>query len=84
MIPEITDEMGRFWDQPDRSEIEIDDTHALMARDTFAKLADYRRSNPSGVYEGKMWRRGNFLVWYGPSDLPDMCGVNYRKILVVE
>ncbi len=82
-IPPITDPMGRSWNQPDRREILIDDTHAIMTRRTFDALKTYSASNPSGVYEGKMWKRHNgafdheflarggkpewLLVWYGKS-----------------
>jgi len=56
-IPEMTDPMGRYWDQPDRSLIEVDDTHALMSLRTFRELKEYSASNPSGVYPGKMWKQ---------------------------
>lgn len=35
MIPPITDPMGRYWDQPSRDEIIVDDTHAVMTVKTF-------------------------------------------------
>jgi hypothetical protein len=82
-IPPITDPMGRHWDQPDRREILIDETHALMTVRTFKALAVYSATQPTGVYDGKMWKRhdGAFnpvylaqggkptwmLCWYGPS-----------------
>lgn len=91
-IPPITDPLGRYWDQPEREAIEIDDTHALMAERTFKQLADYSCSVPSGVYEGKMWKRrrdyyderqGWLLVWYGESTVgPGYCSNNFREILV--
>lgn len=56
-IPEMTHPFGQHWDQPDRSEILLDDTHALMTVKTFKGLHEYSASQPSGVYEGKMWRR---------------------------
>jgi len=99
-IPPMTHELSRHWEQPRTAEIEIDDTHALMTRRTFENLAEYSATNPSGVYEGKMWRRedGAFdykflarggkpvwlLCWYGLSDKPGMVSNNSRKILVVE
>lgn len=83
-IPPMTDRLGRFWEAPDRSEIVIDDTHALMTLETYNKLLNYERSFPSGVYEGKMWRRDDLLVWYGPSPKPDTCSVHQREILIVE
>lgn len=86
-IPPITDPMGRYWKQPSRDRILIDDKHALMDRDTFALIEDYSSSMPSGVYEGKMWRRFSeskwHLVWYGPSLFPNSYDVNRREILIV-
>lgn len=55
-IPPMLHEMGRHWRQPDRSRITIDATHALMSQADFEALADYTTSQPSGVYEGKMWK----------------------------
>ncbi len=97
-IPPITHELGRHWKQPPTSEILIDDTHALMTRKTFEKLAEYSASKPTGVYEGKMWRRhdGSFdreflarggkpvwlLCWYGESELRDFVSNNSRIILL--
>jgi hypothetical protein len=82
-VPRITDPLGLHWRQPDRSEILFEDNNAIMTRTTFNKLCEYSGSFPSGVYEGKMWRRhdGGFdrafrarggkptwkLVWYGVS-----------------
>lgn len=62
VIPPITDPMGKHWEQPDRFEIEIDDTHALMSRETFENLHNYAHSQPSGVYPGKMWK------WHCPGN----------------
>ena len=57
MIPAITDPLGRHWDQPDPGRILVDDTHALMAPATFQQLREYSTTVPTGVYDGKMWRR---------------------------
>lgn len=99
-IPRITDPMGSAWEQPDRSEIQIDDTHAVMSRRTFNKLKEYSASFPTGVYEGKMWKRhdGGFdrqfranggkpiwkLVWFGRSNKPGYVSNNFRTILLIE
>lgn len=99
-IPQITDPLGKSWLQPDRSEIVLDETHALMSLETFERLAEYSATKPTGVYEGKMWRRhdGAFdvefrarggkpewlLCWYGKCDNPDHVSNNYRKIILVE
>lgn len=85
IIPPITCEMGRSWDQPDRTLIEVDDTHAIMTRDVMLQLADYSHTLPTGVYDGKMWRKGKTeLRWFGPSSYADKCAVNIRRILLVD
>lgn len=53
----MTHPLSRHWDQPKSVEILLDDTHALMSKKTFLSLHEYSCSNPSGVYDGKMWRR---------------------------
>lgn len=84
-IPPITDPLGRYWKQPPVTDILIDDTHALMTEETFRQLMEYSATNPTGAYEGKMWRRhdGSFdreflahggkpvwmLCWYGESKI---------------
>lgn len=95
-IPPITDPMGKHWDQPPLSAIEIDDAHALMSDATFKALPEYSSTIPTGVYPGKMWRRHDglldqrckpsdrqwLLCWYGESDEPDACSINSRKVLI--
>lgn len=99
LIPLITDPLGKHWKQPDRSEIELDDTHALMSFATFEKLAEYSGTRPTGVYPGKMWRRhdgvfdGDFrarggkptwlLCWYGNS-APGYCSNHHRVIILLD
>lgn len=89
MIPPITDPMGRHWDQPSRDDILVDDTHAVMTVKTFTALLEYSTSMPSGVYDGKMWRRHDrcdcldLLMWYGPSEKLGSCLINSREILLV-
>lgn len=99
-IPPITDPLGKSWNQPERSEILIDETHALMTRRTFDQLAEYSGSFPTGVYEGKMWKRhdGSFdreylrhggkpvwmLVWYGRCSKPDHVSNNFRTIVLID
>lgn len=55
-IPPMTDPLGRYWEQPDRSRILVDGRHALMSSADFRALHDYTRSEPTGLYVGKMWR----------------------------
>lgn len=82
-IPQITDPMGKSWQQPDASGIAIDDTHAVMTEGDWDALLAYDRSMPSGVYDGKMWRSLGYLVWISPGNMPDQCQVNYREALIV-
>jgi len=87
LIPPMTHPLSQYWEQPNRFDIEVDETHALMGQTTFNLLHDYSNSQPTGAYEGKMWRAfyrldGWCLLWFGPSDKPDMVSVNARKILI--
>jgi hypothetical protein len=97
-IPPITDPLGRHWRQPAATSILLDDSHAVMSAATFAGLAEYSGSFPSGVYVGKMWRRYDglcdskcaapdrvwLLCWFGECDIPTKCSFNTRRILVAE
>lgn len=99
-IPPITDPLGRHWDQPSPASILIDDTHALMDRATCEMLSEYSCSIPSGVYEGKMWKRHDgiydrrfiasggrptwLLMWFGPSPDPSKCSINSRRIILLD
>lgn len=58
VVPAIEHPLGRHWDQPDPKRI-VFDRHgrALMSRRDFEALHNYSTTLPSGVYEGKMWRR---------------------------
>jgi hypothetical protein len=70
----MTHPLSRHWDQPARDEILVDGTHACMTEATFAKLPEYSSTIPSGVYEGKMWRRhdGIFVRSYGRAPSADV------------
>lgn len=83
--PEMTNPLGKYWDQPPRELVLIDDETAVMDMATFAKLPVYQTSEPSGVYVGKMWVRHAwndwFLLFYDQSESPDKCWVRSRKII---
>jgi hypothetical protein len=89
-IPLMTDPLGRYWDQPPRDAIALDDTHALMTERAFEQLPEYSRTTPSGVYPGKMWRHCTkdgdwYLCWFGIVDgNPKVCSNNARRILRVD
>lgn len=100
VIPPMTHPYSKHWKQPPAEMILIDDTHALMNKRVFDQLAEYSASQPSGVYEGKMWKRHDgafdreflarggkpewYLCWYGYDNDPNMVSNNYRKILIVD
>lgn len=72
-IPPMTHKLSAHWRQPHRDHILLDAKHAVMDVATFALLAEYSTSMPSGVYEGKMWKarchRGmqhGRIVWVEP------------------
>lgn len=95
MIPAMTHELGRFWEQPARARITVDATHALMSVGTFEQLPEYSASFPSGVYPGKMWRRHDgahdpmcpperrrwLLCWYAYLD-DTQCRIEMREVLL--
>ena len=80
---------GKYWKQPARENILVDDKHALMSRADFDELPDYTASEPSGVYAGKMWKaqygseRRWWLLWFGVHVDPKYCTKDYREIIVV-
>jgi hypothetical protein len=83
LLPRMTDPLGRHWGQPAglRDRVRVYETHATIAEADWRKLSDYRTSLPSGVYAGKVWRRGPLLCWYGPIR-GDSCRVGYLRALV--
>lgn len=88
IIPAMTHELGCYWSQPERENILVDDTHAVMSRRDFDSLADYSRSIPSGVYPGKMWKSimpdgSKFLCWFS-NVRAGLCIREYREILMLE
>lgn len=80
------------WTQPQRENITVDDTHALMSEYDLSLLSDYSHSQPSGVWVGKMWRKQIYdlnvptgiwkLCWFGIEDDPGYLTNHYREILI--
>lgn len=56
VIPEMTDPMGRYWDQPSKDKISFSLSYAWMDKESFDALKDYSQSQPTGCYPGKMWK----------------------------
>lgn len=89
VIPEMTHPYGKAWEQPKMSELLIDDKYACMSIEAFNKLKNYSRSRPTGVYEGKMWKKSDnevtwHLHWWDVSDDPDCCKGHVREILILK
>lgn len=85
-IPPITHPLGKAWEQPSVESIKFSIGCAWVSKKDFNKLLQYDSSNPSGVYEGKMWKRkqGNkfYLMWYGVSDKPECCCINHIELMI--
>jgi len=88
IIPPITHELGKHWEQPNLDGILISDNFALFKNQSdIKKLSEYSTSNPSGVYEGKMWlaidtSKVLLLSWYGVGEQPNVCTINRRQIIL--
>jgi hypothetical protein len=92
MIPPITDPLGRYWRQPDMTDVQMDATHALLTQAQFEGLSEYSATVPTGVYPGKAWRANIegvwHLRWYGehadPAQRDKLCTNNWREILLLK
>lgn len=82
-VPDMTDPLGKHWDQPSRYKIAFTEDGAYMQEETFKKLHNYEVTNPSGTYAGKMWRRGPLLCWFidDPND-SNYCITMSCKIII--
>ena len=89
-LPPITDPLGRSWDQPKR--LMIERGVAILSPREFLALMDYSDTNPTGVYEGKAWKRydprpqynGWVLCWFAESHDPTMCRLELRPIHILD
>lgn len=93
VIPPITCELGRCWEQPDTSNWLIDDKSVIMTQRDFDKLAEYSCTNPTALYAGKCWKRHverkGIDKWYlcfvtdVPNE-PQYVDINAREILIID
>jgi len=89
-IPECIHPLSKAWDQPKNTDIEIDDTHALMSEELFEQLYEYSMSIPTGVYTGKMWKAHGlhgewYLRWYEDGEPGSKtCYIKSRIIIVIK
>lgn len=88
-IPPIIHKRGHLWKQPDREEIEVDASTAVMTQATLDALR-MSQDEPSAAYQGKMWRRFEggppprwLLCWFGPLNRHGRFPVETREVFVV-
>lgn len=88
-IPEMTHPLSKYWSAPDRSRISFTgDLYAVMSKRDFDMLLEFNLTNPTEVYEGKMWKREEgdkyYLLWFGHSNVVGCCSINSREIVTIE
>lgn len=99
VVPPMTHPYASAWEQPRLDEIVVDDKTATMSKEAFDLLHEYSSTIPSGVYEGKMWKRhdGSFdrkflaeggkptwqLYWYGYSSIGPGHCSNHHRAIVL-
>ena len=85
VIPEMTHPLSKHWEQPDVKNILISESSAIVTKQDLEALSEYSCSDPTGVYEGKTWKRrdresgGWLLCWFSYSS-ETHCKTNIRKI----
>lgn len=86
-IPDMTDPLGQYWEQPSKENILLDETQSVMSERDFAQLYEYSTSIPAGKYVGKMWRAelsGKwFLLWYDLDADPNYLSIPHREIILI-
>lgn len=99
VVPPMVHKLSSAWNQPNPKNFLFDEKDVMMTLDEFEALADYSFSQPSGVYEGKMWKakvwfRNNpgdnkvigywHLKWFDfCPDDMDKCSTQSRRIVLV-
>ena len=93
VIPPMTHPWGKVWEQPDRKNLVLDDKYAMMYRRDFEMLSDYKGSEPTGKYNGKMRKIkhvycGNiksYLCWcHDENTVSQEIYISYREILIID
>ncbi|MBP1615727.1 MAG: hypothetical protein H6Q13_3175 [Bacteroidetes bacterium] len=92
IIPLMINPLGSCWRQPNTNRILVDDNYAVMGKLDFDMLMDYTRSQPTGLYDGKMWKaqywENNKLEWYlcycnNENVVTNEIDICYREILTI-
>lgn len=88
IIPDMIHPLGKYWQQPNKDNIVIDDRNALMGKDSLDELHEYSMSIPTGVYAGKMWKAKVLnkwiLRWFGSENDKGLLPILSREILISE
>lgn len=93
VIPPMTHPWGQVWRQPDSKNIVLDKDYAVMSKKDFDLLPDYTMSEPTGKYNGKMWKgqfrvKGQerwFLCWcHDENTVSQEIYISYREILIID
>lgn len=85
-IPNITNPLGKHWQQPAKSKILLDEHNAVMSEYTLKQLLEYSASRPTGLYAGKMWRsvdREGINALHFCFELPEDPGAVYIRSLPI-
>lgn len=86
-IPNMTHELGKSWEQPNKDDILIVDDIAYIHYEEWDLLCEYNTSTPTGVYEGKMWKTNlpkgqKWLRWYVNKDEQN-CEIISKKVFLL-
>ena len=87
-VPPITDKYGKYWEQPDPHNFVWDKDCVAMTKQDYDKLHTYDCTNPTGIYEGKMWKshhKGKAYLKYITDDPehPDYCIIHCKELIVI-
>ena len=87
-VPEINHPLGKNWNNPNIDNLQFFEEvlggrmFVNISGDEMKKMSRYDFSQPSGVYDGKMWLRGPFVSWFAPcKGDPNSCSTISAKII---
>lgn len=97
VVPPMIHPLSSVWKQPPLDMITISAHTAKMSRAAFDRLLEYSHSNPTGAYEGKMWKRHTVyatednkvtaniwqLCWFGYSIVGRGYVRNFSRVIVL-
>lgn len=93
VIPPMIHPYGAHWVQPNPKNIVLDKDYAMMSKKDFDLLPDYTCSQPTGKYNGKMWKgllhvpKNDrwYLAWcHDENTVSQEIYISYREILIID